>query len=100
MFIIREFEDEDFAGDNLTRRSRSGFLIMLNSAPLFWFSKKQLSMVTNSFGSKFVAIRQCCEYLKGLYSKLRTMGFLYIIHVLSAGIINQSYGIQQCLIQC
>ena len=73
-FIIHAFVDADFAGDSLTRRSRSGFLVMLNSAPLFWFSKKQSSMETSSFGSEFVAMRQCCEYLKGLRYKLRMMG--------------------------
>ena len=47
---------------------------MLNNAPLYWFSKKQSSMGTSSFGSEFVAMRQCCEYLKGLRYKLRMMG--------------------------
>ena len=31
-------------------------------------------METSSFGSEFVAMRQCCEYLKGLRYKLRMMG--------------------------
>ena len=34
-FIIRAFVDADFTGDNLIRRSRTGFLIMLNNAPLY-----------------------------------------------------------------
>ena len=34
-FIMQAFVDADFAGDNLIRRSRAGFLIMLNNAPLF-----------------------------------------------------------------
>ena len=73
-FIIRAYVDADFAGDNLIRRSRTGSIIMINNAPLYWFSKKQSSMETNSFGSEFVAMRQCCEYLKGLRYKLRMMG--------------------------
>ena len=56
-FIIRAFVDAYFAGDSLTRRSRSGFIVMINGAPLFWFSKKQSSMETSSFGSEFVAMR-------------------------------------------
>ena len=31
-------------------------------------------METSSFGSELVALRQCCEYLKGLRYKLRMMG--------------------------
>ena len=73
-FIIQAFVDADFAGDNLTRRSRSSFLVMLNNIALLSFSKKQSSMETSSFGRKFVAIRQCCEYLKGLQYELRMMG--------------------------
>jgi hypothetical protein len=29
---------------------------------------------TSSFGSEFVAMKQCCEYLRGLRYKLRMMG--------------------------
>ena len=31
-------------------------------------------MVSSSFGSEFVAMKQCCEYLRGLRYKLRMMG--------------------------
>ena len=37
-------------------------------------SKKQTSVESSSFGSEFVAMKQCCEYLRGLRYKLRTMG--------------------------
>ena len=66
--------DVDFACDSLTRRSRTGFLVMVNSAPIYWMSKKQTSVETSSFCSEFVAMRQCCEYLNGLRYKLRMMG--------------------------
>lgn len=72
--IIRAFVDADFAGKKLTRRSRTGFIVMLNGAPIFWFSKKQTSAETGSFGSEFIAMKQCCEYLKGLRYKLRMTG--------------------------
>ena len=73
-FIIRAFVDADFAGDKVTRRSRTGFVIMLNSAPIYWFSKKQSACETSSFGSEFIAMKQCCEYLRGIRYKLRMMG--------------------------
>ena len=46
----------------------------LNSAPIFWSSKKQGSIKTSSFGSEFIAMKYCCEYLWGLRYKLRMMG--------------------------
>ena len=73
-FTMQAFVDADHAGDTITRRSRTGFIIMLNSAPIFWFRKKQTSCEISSFGSEFIAMTQCCEYIRGLRYKLRMMG--------------------------
>ena len=72
--IIRAYVDADFAGDQLTRRSRTGFIVMVNSSPVYWYSKKQAVCETSSFGSEFLALKTCCEYLHGLRIKLRQMG--------------------------
>ena len=71
---LRAFVDSDHATDTTNRRSRTGFIIFLNSAPIYWFSKKQTSVETSSFGAEFIAMKQCCEYLRGLRYKLRQMG--------------------------
>ena len=73
-FVMRAKVDADHAGDTVTRRSRTGFLVYLNSALIFWFSKKQTSCESSTFGSEFTAMKQCCEYLRGLRYKLRMMG--------------------------
>ena len=73
-FTMRAFVDSDHAGDSVTRRSRTGFIVFLNSAPIFVYSKKQGSCETSSFGSEFIAMKTCCEYLRGLRYKLRMMG--------------------------
>ena len=72
--VMRAFVDSDHAGDMATRRSRTGFIIFLNNSPICWFSKRQTSVETNSFGSEFVAMKLCCEYIRGLRYKLRMMG--------------------------
>ena len=66
--------DADHAADTIMRRSRTGFLVYLNCALVYWHSKKQTSVESSSFGSEFVAMKQCCEYLRGLRYKLRMMG--------------------------
>ena len=66
--------DSDHAGDSVTRRSSTGFIIKLNSSPIYWMSKKQSGVETSSFGSEFIAMKQCCEYIRGLRYKLRMMG--------------------------
>jgi hypothetical protein len=73
-FITRAFVDADHATDNITRRSRTGFLVYLNNAPVYWFSKKQTSVKTSSFGCGFAAMKQCSEYIRRLRYKLRMMG--------------------------
>ena len=66
----------DHSGELTTRRSRTGFIIYPNSAPIYWFSKRQGSVETSSFGSEFIAMKQYCEYVQGLRYKLRMMGIL------------------------
>ena len=73
-FTMIAFVDSDHAGDHITRRSRTGFLIKLNNSPIYWSSKKQSGVETSSFGSEFMALKQCCEYVRGLRYKLRMMG--------------------------
>jgi len=68
------FVDSDHAGELTTRRSRTGYIVFLNSAPIYWFSKRQTCVETSSFGSEFIAMKQCCEYIRGLRYKLRMMG--------------------------
>ena len=62
--------DADHAGDKVTRRSRTGFIISANNASVDWYSKKQNTVESSSFGSKFVAMRTALEKLRGLRYKL------------------------------
>lgn len=71
---LRMFVDSDHAGDKRTRRSRTGFIIYLNMAPIVWYSKKQSTIETSVFGAEFVAMKNGMEYLRGLRYKLRMMG--------------------------
>ena len=73
-FKIRAYVDSDHAGNTITRRSRSGYLVYLNNAPIYWTSKKQASIQTSTFGSEFIAMKECCEYVRSLRYKLRMMG--------------------------
>ena len=71
---IRLYVDSDHANDKLTRRSRTGFFIFLNSALIMWLSKKQSTIETSVFGAEFVAMKHGIETLRGLRYKLRMMG--------------------------
>ena len=71
---INAFVDADHAGDRLTRRSHTGIIIFLNKAPIIWFSKRQNTVETSTFGSEFVAMKICTEMVEGLRYKLRMFG--------------------------
>ena len=40
-FTISACVDSDHAGDSVTRRSRTVFIVKLNNSPIYWMSKKQ-----------------------------------------------------------
>ena len=61
-FVMRKFMDADHAGETMTKRSRSGYIIFLNSAPIYWHPRKQISCETRTFGSEFVALKKSTEY--------------------------------------
>jgi hypothetical protein len=53
---LRLFVDSDHAGEQFTRRSRTGFVIYLNMAPIVCFSKRQPTVESSVFWS-----RVCCN---------------------------------------
>ena len=66
--------DADHAGDRLTRRSHSGVIVFLCSAPIIWYSKKQATIESSTFGSEMVCHRTGLGIVKDLRYKLRMMG--------------------------
>ena len=58
----------------MTRRSHTGVLVFLNRAPVLWYSKRQNTVETSTFGSEIVALRIAVEMVEGLRYKLRMMG--------------------------
>jgi hypothetical protein len=68
------FVDSDHAGDRVTRRSQTGIILYLNSAPIFWYSKKQNTVESSTFGSEFVALRIATELIISMRYKLRMFG--------------------------
>ena len=72
--VMTCFVDADHAGCRVTRRSHTGILIFLNRAPIMWYSKRQNTVETSTFGSEFIALKTATEMIEGLRYKLRMMG--------------------------
>ena len=72
--ILRSFVDSDHAGNKVTRRSRTGFIQMVNMSIVHWSSKKQGSVEGSTFGSEFVAAKAATEANRALRYKLQMVG--------------------------
>jgi hypothetical protein len=68
------FVESDHAGEQITRRLRTGFVIYLSMGPIMWFSKRQPTVESSVFGEEFVAMKNGIETCSGLRYKLRMMG--------------------------
>ena len=68
------FVDADHAGDKMTRRSVTGILLYGNSSPVKWYSKRQNTIETSTYGAELVAMRIAVEMIMEYRYKLRMMG--------------------------
>jgi hypothetical protein len=71
---IHCFVGANLAGNVVTRRSQTGILIFINRAPVVWYSKKQNTVESSTFGSEIVALKNSIELTKSLRYKLRMFG--------------------------
>ena len=71
---ITVFVDADHGGNKTNRRSQTGVLIFMNKAPIHWFSKRQPSVETSTFGAEFCAMKVAVEMTEALGYKLRMFG--------------------------
>jgi len=72
--VLTHYVDANLFHDALTGRSVTGILHMMNATPIDWFSKKQATVETATYGSEFVAARTCVEQIIDLRNTLRYLG--------------------------
>jgi hypothetical protein len=68
------FVDANHAGNLITRRSHTGIIIFVQNAPILWFSKKQNTVESSTFGSELVALRIARDMIASLRIKLQLFG--------------------------
>ena len=71
---ITAFVDASHAANKVTRRSHTGFILFVNSAPIIWYSKRQNTVEASTFSSEFIALKTCVEAISALRFKLRMFG--------------------------
>ena len=72
--------DSSHGANKVTRRSHSGHILFVNSAPVKWLSRRQQTVETSAFSSEFIALKQCIEDVEHLRFKLRMFGIPIFFH--------------------
>jgi hypothetical protein len=60
--------------DMVMGRVVTGILHFINKAPIDWFSKKQSTMETATYGSEFSSAKMAIQQIQGLHTMLRYLG--------------------------
>ena len=71
---MSHYVDANLMHDVLSGKSVTGILHLVNKTPLDWYSKKQATVETATYGSEFVAARTCVEQIIDLRTTLRYLG--------------------------
>eukprot|EP00833_Pecoramyces_ruminatium_P015598 jgi/Orpsp1_1/1189630/evm.model.d7180000073350.1 len=56
---LNVFVDADLGGDELTRRSTTGFIILMGNAPITWYSKLQHCVAVSTAESEYYGLNEC-----------------------------------------
>ena len=72
--VLTHYVDANLYHDMLTGRSVTGILHFINQTPIGWFSKKQDTDETATYGSEYVAAHICVEQLIDLRTTIRYLG--------------------------
>jgi hypothetical protein len=68
------YVDANLMHDIMTGRSVTGILHLINKTPIDWFSKKQATVETATYGSEFCAARTCVEQIIELRTTMYYLG--------------------------
>jgi hypothetical protein len=72
--LITTYVDANLYHDLITGRSVTGILLMINQTVIDWYSKKQATVETATYGSEFVAARIATDKTIDLRTTLRYLG--------------------------
>jgi hypothetical protein len=72
--VLTHYVDANLYHDWVTGRAVTGILSMANQTPIDWYSKKQATVETATYGSEFVATRICVDRAVDLRYTFRSMG--------------------------
>ena len=86
--VLTHYVDANLFHDALTGRSVTGILHMMNATPIDWYSKKQATVKTATYGSEFIAAQICVEQIIDLRNTLGILKSLFRSRAICLGMMN------------
>ena len=68
--VLTSYMDANLLHDMVTGRSVTAVLHLVNQTPIEWFSKKQATVETATYGSEFVAAKMAMQQSMGMRTAL------------------------------
>ena len=72
--VVTSYVDANLFHDKVTGRSVTGILHLINQTPIEWYTKKQSTVETATYGSEFAAARSAVDQIVDLRMSLRYLG--------------------------
>jgi hypothetical protein len=69
------FADADWAGDKISRKSVTGYVVMLAGGAVTWTSRKQKTIALSSTKSEYMCMSDACHQLVWIESLLQELSF-------------------------
>ena len=74
-WVDADWVDADWAGDTDTRRSHTGYILMINGGPISWKSRRQDNVSLSTSEAEFVAASQAAQEVVYVRETLRDFGY-------------------------
>jgi len=71
---LQGYSDADWAGDTDTRRSTTGYIVMLNNGAIAWKSRRQPTVALSTMESEYMALTEATKELKWIRTLLAELG--------------------------
>src|SRR5579862_9604022 len=72
---LQGYSDANWAGDMDTRRSTTGYIVMLNNGAIAWKSHRQPTVALSTMESEYMALTDTTKELKWIRSLLAELGY-------------------------
>jgi len=69
------YSDADWAGDVNTRRSTTGYVVMLNNGAIAWKSQRQATVALSTMEAEYMALTEATKELKWVRTLLAELGY-------------------------